>query len=112
MPLTKYGDISPRTAGFAAAKLLDVAQPLLTTERFGQFDPQGKNKTKTRKWRRYESFPPAIAPLSEGITPEAQVPTYTDVTATLERQGVEKFSDSLAELIDGLNAKSGELVPA
>jgi len=87
MPLTKYGDISPRTAGFAAAKLLDVAQPLLTTERFGQFDPQGKNKTKTRKWRRYESFPPAIAPLSEGITPEAQVPTYTDVTATLEQYG-------------------------
>ena len=37
---------------------------------------------------------------------------YDDVTATLEREGVEKFSDSLAELIDGLNAKSGELVPA
>src|SRR5918996_20608 len=37
---------------------------------------------------------------------------YDDVTATLEREGVEKFSDSFAELIDGIRAKSGELVPA
>ena len=26
---------------------------------------------------------------------------YDDVTATLEREGVEKFSDSFAELLDG-----------
>ncbi|MGH3022296.1 MAG: transaldolase family protein, partial [Gaiellaceae bacterium] len=37
---------------------------------------------------------------------------YDDVTATLEREGVEKFSDSFAELIEGIRAKSGELVPA
>jgi transaldolase len=37
---------------------------------------------------------------------------YDDVTATLEREGVEKFSDSFAELCDGIRAKSGELVPA
>ncbi len=37
---------------------------------------------------------------------------YDDVTATLEREGVEKFSDSFSELIDGIRAKSGELVPA
>jgi transaldolase len=37
---------------------------------------------------------------------------YDDVTATLEREGVEKFSDSFAELTDGIRAKSGELVPA
>jgi transaldolase len=35
---------------------------------------------------------------------------YADVTATLEREGVEKFSDSFAELLDGIRAKSGELV--
>jgi transaldolase len=33
-----------------------------------------------------------------------------DVTATLEREGVEKFSESFAELLDGIRAKSGELV--
>jgi transaldolase len=35
---------------------------------------------------------------------------YDDVTATLEREGVEKFADSFAELLEGIRAKSGELV--
>ena len=35
---------------------------------------------------------------------------YDDVTATLEREGVEKFADSFAELLEGIGAKSGELV--
>ncbi len=37
---------------------------------------------------------------------------YDDVTDTLEREGVEKFADSFAELIEGIRAKSGELVRA
>jgi transaldolase len=37
---------------------------------------------------------------------------YDDVTLTLEREGVEKFADSFAELLEGIRAKSGELVPA
>src|ERR671918_1899408 len=35
---------------------------------------------------------------------------YTDVTDTLEREGVEKFSDSFRELLEGVEAKRGELV--
>ena len=37
---------------------------------------------------------------------------YDDVTETLEREGVQKFSDSFAELLDGVRAKRGELVSA
>ena len=37
---------------------------------------------------------------------------YADVTDTLEREGVEKFSDSFAELLEGIRAKSGELAAA
>jgi transaldolase len=37
---------------------------------------------------------------------------YDDVTDTLEREGVEKFADSFAELLEGIRSKSGELVPA
>jgi transaldolase len=36
---------------------------------------------------------------------------YNDVTETLEREGVEKFADSFSELLEGIRAKSGELVP-
>jgi transaldolase len=35
---------------------------------------------------------------------------YDDVTETLEREGVEKFADSFAELLDGIEAASRELV--
>ena len=37
---------------------------------------------------------------------------YDDVTETLEREGVQKFSDSFAELLEGVSAKRGELVSA
>ncbi len=37
---------------------------------------------------------------------------YGDVTSTLEREGVEKFSDSFAELLEGIRSKSGELAAA
>ncbi len=37
---------------------------------------------------------------------------YDDVTETLEREGVEKFADSFAELLEGIRAKSGELLAA
>ncbi len=37
---------------------------------------------------------------------------YDDVTDTLEREGVEKFSDSFAEALDGIRAKQGELASA
>jgi transaldolase len=37
---------------------------------------------------------------------------YDDVVATLEAEGVEKFADSFAELLDGIRAKVGSLAPA
>jgi transaldolase len=37
---------------------------------------------------------------------------YDDVSETLEREGVQKFSDSFEELLEGIRAKRGELVSA
>jgi transaldolase len=37
---------------------------------------------------------------------------YDDVTDTLEREGVQKFTDSFRELLAGIHAKHGELVRA
>lgn len=84
---TTYGDISPRTAGKVVARLLDRGQHLMVVERFGQVDPQGKNSTKTRKWRRYNSFPRAVQPLAEGVPPTGNKLTYVDITCTLEQYG-------------------------
>ena len=37
---------------------------------------------------------------------------YDDVTDTLEREGVQKFTDSFTELLEGIKTKRGELAPA
>ena len=37
---------------------------------------------------------------------------YDDVVATLEAEGVQKFADSFAELLDGIRAKVGSLATA
>jgi transaldolase len=37
---------------------------------------------------------------------------YDDVVTVLEQEGVQKFSDSFAELLEGVSAKRGELVSA
>jgi transaldolase len=37
---------------------------------------------------------------------------YEDVVEVLEREGVQKFSDSFDELLEGIQAKRGELAPA
>src|SRR3982751_72622 len=62
----------------------------------------------------------AAARLTEGIDEARKVLDdlreagidYDDVTDTLEREGVQKFSDSLDELKEGIQAKRGELAPA
>jgi transaldolase len=43
---------------------------------------------------------------------EAAGVSYDDVTHTLEVEGVQKFTDSFEELLDGIRAKRGELVRA
>ena len=85
--LTTYGDISPRTAGHATKDLLERGQPMAILERFGYFDPQGKNKTKTRKWRRYEALQPATTPLAEGVTPAGSAINFTDIEVVLQQFG-------------------------
>lgn len=82
-----YGDVSPRTAGFIAKKMLDRALPFMCMARFGQQQPIPKNKTNTIKFRRYSGFVPNTNALTEGVTPTADNIVHTDVNATLAQYG-------------------------
>lgn len=84
---TLYGDISPRTAAYAAATMLDRAYPAMCMSRFGQQQPIPKNKSGTVKFRRYNGFAPSVVPLVEGVTPVADLINSTDVEATLKQYG-------------------------
>ena len=85
--LNTYGDISPRTAAYAAVTLLNRGQYDLVIERFGQGKPIPRKHSKVIKFRRYESLPRATAPLAEGVPPAGRKLSKTDVTATLEQYG-------------------------
>jgi len=82
-----YGDISPRTAAFAATEMLARALPQMCMARFGQQVPIPKNKTQSVKMRRYNAFAPSTAPMVEGVTPQADAMSSTDVFAQLQQYG-------------------------
>jgi len=82
-----YGDISPRTAAHAVAKMLTRGLPLLVLEKFGQTYVMPNKATKVAKFRRYNALPFATTPLVEGVTPAGSRITVTDVTATLSQYG-------------------------
>ena len=82
-----YGDITPRTAAHAVAKMLTRGVPIVMIEKFGEVYVMPNKATKVAKFRRYEALSLATTPLVEGVTPSGKKLTVTDVTATLEQYG-------------------------
>jgi N4-gp56 family major capsid protein len=113
-----YGDITPRTAAFAASRMLKRGMPVQCMAKFGQLQPIPKGRTKVVKWRRYNKLAVATTALTEGATPSASTVTNTDVTATLAQYGdrvrltdviLDTHEDPvLAEFSDILGEAAGE----
>ncbi len=120
MSVTAYGDISDRTAAFAAVDLLSRAQPYLLIEKFGQARVLPSNKTKVMTFRRYNSLDATPNPLTEGVTPSAKQLTATDVSATLVQYGdrvsitdviIDTHEDPvLREAVDVLGEQAAEMI--
>ena len=64
---------------------------------------RGRAHARGRTWTRRDRLFEQLA--------EAGV-DYDDVSDTLEREGVQKFIDSFTELLEGIEAKRGQLAPA
>lgn len=87
MANTAYGDISPRTAAYAAKDMLKRGLPYLVLEKFGQTKPIPSRSSKAVTFRRYEALDKTPNALTEGVTPTAKQLTKTDVTGTLVQYG-------------------------
>lgn len=87
MAMTTYGDISQRTAAWAATEMLKNVQPVNVLAMFGLVKPIPRNKAETVKFRRAIPFAAATTPLVEGVTPTARVVQYEDVQTTLKQYG-------------------------
>lgn len=96
-----YGDITPRTAAYAVAKMLTRGVPILVLEKFGQVYIVPNKMTKVAKFRRYNALGLSTTPLVEGVTPAGKKVTIHDVTATLEQYGdFVPFSDVIEDTIE------------
>lgn len=67
--------------------LLDLAEPALVHDQFGDSYPIPANNGKTIEFRKYDALPKATTPLTEGVTPAGQALNVTTVTAEVHQYG-------------------------
>jgi len=99
MATTEYGDISQRTAAWAATKMLEHATPEICLGRYGDTKPLPRNKARVVKFRRPVPFGANTTQLIEGVTPEARRMVYEDVEATMGQYGdLVEITDHVADM--------------
>ena len=76
-------DLSPEMKTYYSDYLIDLADPLLVHDQFGQKKPIPANGGKVIEFRKYDSLPKATTPLTEGVTPDGQIMNVTTCTATV-----------------------------
>jgi N4-gp56 family major capsid protein len=67
--------------------LIDIAEPKLVHDQFGQKHPIPKNGGKTIEFRKYDPLPVLTTPLTEGVTPNGQKLDVKTVTAEVKQYG-------------------------
>lgn len=67
--------------------LIDMAEPELVHDQFGQKHPIPKNGGKIIEFRKYDPLPKALTPLTEGVTPKGQKLSMGVVTANVNQYG-------------------------
>ena len=63
-------DLSPEIKTFYRTELLEEGRPNLVHTQFGSRRPLPKGSGKSIEWRRWDAFPKAMTPLTEGVTPD------------------------------------------
>lgn len=67
--------------------LIDLTEPKLVHDQFGQKHPIPKNGGKTIEFRKYDPLPKALTPLKEGVTPDGRKLTMSVLTSKVEQYG-------------------------
>jgi N4-gp56 family major capsid protein len=94
-----YGDISQRTAAWAATEMLTHAQPIVVLADYGQSKPLPKNTAEQVKFRRPVPYVVSTTQLTEGVTPTSHKTKYVDVPATMGQYGdLAEITDRVADM--------------
>ena len=79
--------LSDEMKTFYSDYLIDMAEPELVHDQFGQKHPIPKRGGKTIEFRKYDPLPKALTPLTEGVTPDGQKLAMGVLTATVKQYG-------------------------
>lgn len=85
--VTTDSGLSDEMKTYYSDYLIDLAEPLLIHDQFGQKHPIPKNGGKTIEFRKYSPLPKALTALTEGVTPDGQKLTMSVITATIAQYG-------------------------
>lgn len=85
--ITGDSGLSDEMKTYYSDYLIDMAEPELVHDQFGQKHPIPKNGGKTIEFRKYDPLPKALTPLTEGVTPNGQKLNMGVITATVKQYG-------------------------
>ena len=85
--VTTDSGLSPEMKTYYDMRLIDLAQPLLVHDQFGQKRPIPQGRGKTIEFRKYTPLSKATTALTEGVTPDGKKLSVTTVTATVKQYG-------------------------
>lgn len=80
-------DLSPEMKTYYSDYMIDLAEPELVHDQFGQKHPIPANNGKTIEFRQYDPLPELTTPISEGVTPDGQSLDVKAITATVSQYG-------------------------
>ncbi|MBP3348814.1 MAG: N4-gp56 family major capsid protein [Clostridia bacterium] len=95
---TTDNGLSSTVVTYYDRKLIKNAKPRLVHQRFGQKRQVPKNGGKNVSFRKFEIFPAATTPISEGVTPDGRALDMTSITADLKQYGDYVAGSDLLEL--------------
>ena len=84
---TGASGMKPELKTYYERRLIELAEPKLVHDQFGDSYPIPANNGKTIEFRKYDSLPKATTPLTEGVTPEGQAMNVTTITAEVKQYG-------------------------
>lgn len=79
--------LSDEMKTYYSMRLINLAEPELIHDQFGQKHPIPKNSGKTIEFRKYDSLAKALVPLTEGVTPAGQKLSMGVIRATIKQYG-------------------------
>ena len=111
-------DLSPEMQTFYDTSLLQNERKKHYFTQFGQTQPLPKGNGKRVTWRRFDSFKPALTPLTEGVTPDGNklnmqsigkdVEQYGDYTAVSDRLQSEAIDPVISVCTEEHGAQAGD----